>query len=83
MLFRHYIICNMEYGIEARKEGKEYAVATVLGPRFKTAVFESRENANLAKLMALSEVHLAVSISSTVQEVQIIKMTKAAPVLFG
>ena len=53
------------YGIETRKE---YAVATVLDPRFKTAVFQSRENSNLAKLMVLSEMQLAVSTSSTVQD---------------
>ena len=39
------------YGIETRKE---YAVASVLDPRFKTALFHSRENDNLAKLMVLS-----------------------------
>ena len=39
------------YGIETRKE---YAVASVLDPRFKTALFQSRENANWAKLMVLS-----------------------------
>ena len=39
------------YGIETRKE---YAVASVLDPRFKTALFQSRENDNLAKLMVLS-----------------------------
>ena len=47
-LNRYFVIT---YGIETRRE---YAVASVLDPRSKTALFQSRENANLAKLMVLS-----------------------------
>jgi hypothetical protein len=53
------------YGIETRKE---YAVASVLDPRFKMAVFQSRENANLVKLMVLSEMQLALSTSATARD---------------
>jgi hypothetical protein len=53
------------YGVESRKE---YAIATVLDPRFKVAVFQTRENAQLAKLMVLSEMQLDLSTSSTVED---------------
>ena len=53
------------YGLETRKE---YAVATVLDPRFKVAVFQTRENAQLARLMVLSEMQLALSTSSTAKD---------------
>ena len=47
---------------------KEYAVAMVLDPRFKVAVFQTRENAQLARLMVLSEMQLALSTSSTAKD---------------
>ena len=49
---------------------KEYAVAMVLDPRFKVAVFQTRENAQLARvrLMVLSEKQLALSTSSTAKD---------------
>ena len=53
------------YRVESREE---YAVATVLDPRFKVAVFQTRENAQLAKLMVLSEMQLDLSTSSTVKD---------------
>ena len=53
------------YGIETRKV---YAVASVLDPRFKKAVSQSRENSNLAKLMVLSERQTALSTSASAKD---------------
>ena len=47
-----------KYGVEARKE---YAVATILDPRFKLAGFQHRENSQIAKLMVLTELQLVAS----------------------
>ena len=44
-----------KYGVETRKE---YAVATILDPRFKLAGFQMRENGHVAKHMVLSEMQI-------------------------
>jgi hypothetical protein len=53
------------YGVESRNE---YTVSTVLDPRFKVAVFQTRENVQSAKLIVVSEMQLDLSISSTKED---------------
>ena len=62
-LKRYFV--TITYEIEARKV---YAVASVLDPRFKKAVSQSRENSNLAKLMVLSEMQTALSTSASAKD---------------
>ena len=50
---KHYFVTK--YAVETRKE---YAVATVLDPRFKLAGFQMKEHGNLAKHMVLSEMQV-------------------------
>ena len=81
-LKRYFV--TITYEIEARKV---YAVASVLDPRFKKAVSQSRENSNLAKLMVLSEMQTALSTSASAKDPDSASSgnenAKAAPALCG